>query len=95
VDQKHIDEIKKKNPDAKVVEFNDGKVAIFSKPSRTVVALAALNSRDKGPMSMVDTIIQNCWLDGDEEVRTDAGYALGLMSQVDALVGTKTAEIKN
>ena len=95
MDQKHIDEIKKKNPDAKVVEFSDGKVAIFSKPNRTVVALAALNGRDKGPMSMVDTIIQNCWLDGDEEIRNDAGYSLGLLPHLDELVGTKTAEIKN
>lgn len=90
-----VDELKAKYPDARIVEFSDGKVAVLSKPTRTVVGLMAVNNRDRGPLSAMDTLLANCWLDGDEVVKQEPGYALGMLSLMDELIGTKTAELKN
>lgn len=95
MDQKQIEKLKEQHPDCKVVEFEDGKVAVFAKPTRAVVGLLLLNLRDKGPLSAADTLIANCWLGGDEEVKTEVGYAVGIVGVLDALTMSKKADLKN
>lgn len=95
MEQKQIDKLKEQHPGCKVVEFDDGKIAVFAKPSRTVVGLLMLNLRERGPLSAADTLINNCWLGGDEEVKTDVGYAVGLVGVLDELTASKKAEVKN
>ena len=94
-EESRLDALRAKYPDHKIVEFNDGKVAVISKPNRTVVGLMALNNRDRGPLSAIDTLLKNCWVDGDEIVKEEAGYALGMLGLIDEFIGTKTAELKN
>lgn len=94
-EESRLDALRAKYPDHKIVEFNDGKVAVISKPNRTVVGLMSLNNRDRGPLSAIDTLLKNCWVEGDEIVKEDPGYALGLLQYLDEFVGTKTAELKN
>lgn len=95
MDQKQIEKLKEQHPDCKVVEFEDGKIAVFAKPTRSVVGLLMLNMRTRGPLSAADTLIDNCWLGGDDEVKTDVGYAVGLVGLLDDLTMSKKADIKN
>lgn len=36
----------------------------------------------------------NCWIDGDEELRTDDKYFMGLSQKVSELVEIKVGELK-
>ena len=39
-------------------------------------------------------IVANCWLHGDESLKQDNGFLLGLVNQMDALIETVTLEVK-
>ena len=95
--QKDIDKILSENKGAKVAEFElDGmKVhAIFSKPSRHVIGLAMAKSQGN-ILSMVDVVVENCWLDGDAIIREDDGLYASLISVINELMGMVKASIKN
>lgn len=90
-----VQALKDAHPGSIVVEFSDGAVAAFSRPSRHVTGLALLNNRDRGPMSMVDTLLTNCFVAGDAEVKTDPTYVLPLVNVADQIISGKSAEVKN
>lgn len=90
-----VQALKDAHPGAIVVEFTDGAVVAFARPNRHVTGLALLNNRDRGPMSMIDTLLTNCWLGGDAEVKTDATYVLPLVTLGEQILSGKGAEIKN
>ena len=93
-DKTQIDAWKKQFGQVFHIEFPDGKACWLSKPSRQVVGLAMSKGRIN-PLAIAEVIVENCFLAGDEDIKNDVGYTVGLTEKIDALIGSKTAEIKN
>lgn len=94
----NLDALKKQHGEGNVIEivFADGKKCFLKKPSRQVVGMAMTKSRSNA-MALPEVILENCWLDGDPEVKdmeTNYGYLIGLTEKVDEIFSTKTAEVK-
>jgi hypothetical protein len=92
-DQKQIAEWKKKYGDVYHIEFDDAECWL-RKPSRGTVAMAMTKSRTN-PLDGVAVLLESCWLAGDEKIKEDAGYQVGLLEKTDLIIGTKSAEVKN
>lgn len=94
VTQEQIDAWKKKHGD--VIEFTDpatGDKCYLSKPSRKVLSFA-LTEAQNNPLGLVEAILENCWLGGNEDLKKDDAFVLGINSKIDQLVQIKTLEIK-
>ncbi len=83
--------LKKEHGKIMLLEVGD-KSAILKQPDRTVLGLA-MSKRD--PLKMVEVVLDNCWIDGDAEIRTDASYTYSAMEQMDDILGKKSSSIKN
>jgi len=83
---------KKKHGEVFLVTVED-KTAYLHKPDRKTIAYAMSKVQDD-PLSFSEIILQNCWLTGDEELKTNDDYFLAVSAQLDKLVEVKQAEIK-
>lgn len=87
VTQELIDKWKKEHGSVFALETDDGKVGYIKDPLsdfRTVrQAFGALEKQ--GAIGMAVTYMNNCWLGGDEELRTDESYGNGLADQLDEI----------
>ena len=81
---------KKKHGDVFKVEV-DGKVCYLHKPDRKT--LAYVSQAQSNPIRMTETLLNNCWIDGDEEIKTDDSLFLGVAQQLGALIDIKKAEL--
>lgn len=90
--EKEIQELKAKHGDIFLIEVEDKK-AYLKKPDRKTLSLA-MTKAQTNPLAFAETIIANCWLGGDEEMRKDDSYFLAISSKLDGLVEIKEAEIK-
>ena len=87
-----LEQLKKKH--GTVYEFNiDGKTCFLKKPDRNTLGYA-MKKGQSNPMAIAEVILESCWLDGDEEIKTDDDLFLGVASKIDALVEIKAAELK-
>lgn len=71
----------------------DGKVCYLSRPTRqTLAAATVLGGGD--PYKYNETILTNCWLAGDEEIKTDDSLFLGICGHLSEIVEIKEGELK-
>lgn len=92
VTKEQIESWKKKHGD--VFEVNvDGRTAYLKKPDRKVLGAASVLGKDD-PMKYNETLLENCWLGGDEEIKTDDSLFLGVSSVLAEIIEIKKAEIK-
>ena len=68
----------------------DDKECYLHKPDRNT--LAAVTSI-KNPIKVAEFILNNCWIDGDEDIKTKDDYFLGVSQQLTNLIQVKAAEI--
>lgn len=92
IDSKQIDAWKKAHGDVFKVEVG-GKVCYLKKPDRKVLGAASVLGKND-PMKYNEVLLENCWLDGDEEIKTDDSLFLGVSSHLAEIIEIKTAEIK-
>lgn len=71
----------------------EGKTCYLRKPDRKVLGFAAKAS-EKNPLAFNEVILKNCWLDGDEEIRTNDDYYLAVSGKLSEIIEIKEAEIK-
>ncbi len=83
---------KKQHGDIFVYEADD-LACYLKRPSRQVVELASMNGADR-PFKFAEVIIANCWLGGNEELRSEDKYFMGLSQKISELVEITTGEIK-
>lgn len=83
---------KKKHGDVFSYEA-DGLACYLCRPSRSTIAAASVVGRDD-PFKFAEIVIANCWLGGDEALRTDDKYFMGLSQKVSELVEIKVGELK-
>ena len=92
VTKEQIESWKKKHGDVFEVKV-DGRTAYLKKPDRKVLGAASVLGKDD-PMKYNETLLENCWLGGDEEIKTDDSLFLGVSSVLAEIIEIKKAEIK-
>ena len=90
--KEQIEALKKKHGEIFEIEVED-KVCYLKKPSRRVLSLASV-AGTHDPLKYNDVILKNCWVDGDEEIKTDDAYFYGISGVLAELIETKTASLK-
>lgn len=71
----------------------DGSTCYLKKPDRTTLKMvAAVGGSD--PVRANEVLLENCWLGGDESVKTDDEKFFGVSAKLAELVTVKQAELK-
>jgi len=87
---------KKKYGDDKIFEIVvDDKKAILHKPTRKDLSFAmAGSSQAKDSIKFAEILLNQCWIDGDKEIKENDDYFFGAVPKLEVLSETKEAEIK-
>lgn len=87
-----ISAAKKKHGDVFKITV-DGKEAIIRKPNRKDLSHAtAVGGND--PFAFNEALLNDCWLVGDEEIKTNDDCFLAVSGQLEKIIEIKEAEIK-
>lgn len=70
----------------------EGKTAYLKTPDRKTLSYA-MTFAQTDPLKFAESILNNCWIDGDEEIRTNDILFLSVASQLNNLVELKEAEL--
>lgn len=92
ITSEQIEAWKKKHGDVFCVTVGD-KVAYLKRPDRKTLGAAAVVGKNN-PMKYNEILLENCWLDGDPEIKTDDALFLGVSAKLGELVEVKEAELK-
>ncbi len=68
-------------------------VGYFRKPDLNIIA-AASRFADTDPIKSGEVLLENCWLDGDDVIKTDDEAKMGVLTQLGKLFKIKEAEVK-
>ena len=71
----------------------DNKVAYLRTPDRATLSYASTLAT-KDPMKFNEAILTNCWLGGDEEIKTDDALFLSASSKLGELIQIKEATLE-
>ena len=71
----------------------DDKVAYLRTPDRATLSYASTLAT-KDPMKFNEAILTNCWLGGDEEIKTDDALFLSASSKLGELIQIKDATLE-
>lgn len=69
------------------------KVCYLRNPSRKALGYASQAGKDN-PMKFNEVILNECWLAGDEEIRTDDTLFLSVSGKIAELIEVKEAELE-
>ena len=94
--QDQLEGWKKKFGDGNVFEVAvEDKKVILHKPSRRDLSYAMAGSTQaKDSVKFSEILLNQCWIDGDEEIKVNDDYFLAVVPVLGALAETKEAEIK-
>jgi len=87
-----IEQWKKQYGDVYAYEV-DGNVAYLRKADRKTIA-AAQSIAGSDAIRYNEILLENCWLGGDEIIKTDDAYFLGISSFLAELIQIKVGELK-
>lgn len=71
----------------------EGKSCYLKKPSRQTISAAAVVGKNN-PMKYNEILLNGCWIEGDEELKTDDGLFLGVSQILNDLIEIKEGELK-
>ena len=91
ITQEKIEGWKKQHGDIYLIEVED-KACVVRKPNRKDLSFAMLLKDD--PIKFNETFLNNLWVDGDEELKTNDDYFLAVSSQLGELLQIKEASLK-
>jgi len=82
-----VNQWKKQYGDECVLKYTtkDGLIAYFHSPDRKTISFATTSSRND-TMRFKEILADNCWLGGDERIKTEDKYFLGLSACILDLV---------
>lgn len=92
ITSEQIEAWKKKHGDVYSVTV-DGKTAYLKRPDRRGLSAAAVIGKTD-PIKYNETLLNNCWLGGDDEIKTDDSLFLGASAVLAELVEIKEASLK-
>jgi hypothetical protein len=68
------------------------KYAYLKKPDRKLVSYCASIQRDI--IKSNEAMLNGCWIEGDDEIKTDNDYFLNVQGQLGSLIEEKVVELK-
>lgn len=86
-----IAEWKQKHGDVFMIHV-DGSVCYLKKPDRKTMSYVA--TLGNNPVRANEALLENCWLGGDESIKTDDEKFFGVSTKLDEIIQIKSAEIK-
>jgi hypothetical protein len=93
VNQEQIDAWKKQHGEVKALII-DGHIGYLKKPDRKTLGYAStVGSKD--PIKFNEIILNNCWLGGSEDIKTDDSLFLSAGQVLADLIQVKEAELVN
>lgn len=72
----------------------EDKTAYLRKPDRRTLSLAMTKISKGDIMGGSEAILENCWLGGDTEIKTDDDLFMGAVGKVGELIQVKEAELE-
>ena len=92
VTKEQIQEWKQKYGDVYVLNI-EGKKAYLHTPDRQTLSYASTLAT-KDPLKFNEVVLNNCWLGGDEEIKTDDTLFLAASSKLPDLIQIKEATLE-
>jgi hypothetical protein len=92
VTEQQIEQWKKQHGDVYLIEVDGRKAYLRPADRKTISYATAVGAKD--PMAFNEALIQNCWLGGDEEIKTVDALFMGASAVLHELIEVKTASIK-
>jgi hypothetical protein len=92
IPQEQIDSWKKEHGSVFLIEVGGKKAYLRGADRKTISYATAIGAKD--PMAFNEALLQNLWLEGDEEIKTDDALFMGASSQLSELIEIKTATLK-
>lgn len=90
ISKAEIADLKKKYGEIFQITVDD-KSCIIRKPNRNDLSYASVV---KDPIKMSETLFNQLWVCGDEEMKTDDSYFLAAIAKMEPVLEVKEAEIK-
>jgi hypothetical protein len=95
ITQEQIAELKAKHGRIYKLVAENGMTCILKDPlSDFKIVKAAFSALNKNSILFVQTILSNCFLTGDEAIKTDESIQIGLVDQINELIDIPEAEIE-
>lgn len=91
--QEQIEELKAQHGKVYRIKLEDGQQCWLKAPTRKVLSYAS-TAGAKDPMKFNEVILAQCWLCGDEVIKTDDMLFLSASSILDQIIETKKAELE-
>ena len=92
ITKEQIQEWKKQYKDIFVISVEDKKVYLRTPDRKTLSYASTLATKD--PLRFNDVILENCWLGGDEEIKTNDELFLAVSSKLPDLIQIKEATLE-
>ena len=92
VTKEQIQEWKQQYKDIFVISVEDKKVYLRTPDRKTLSYASTLATKD--PLRFNEVILENCWLGGDEEIKTNDELFLAVSSKLPDLIQIKEATLE-
>lgn len=92
ITKEQIQEWKKQYKDIFVIRVEDKKAYLRTPDRNTLSYASTLATKD--PLKFNEVVLNNCWLGGDEEIKTDDALFLAASSKLPDLIQIKEATLE-
>ena len=92
ITKEQIQEWKNQYKDIFVISVEDKKVYLRTPDRKTLSYASTLATKD--PLKFNEVILNNCWLGGDEEIKTNDELLLAVSSKLPDLIQIKEATLE-
>lgn len=92
ITKEQIQEWKNQYKDIFVISVEDKKVYLRTPDRKTLSYASTLATKD--PLKFNEVILENCWLGGDEEIKTNDELFLAVSSKLPDLIQIKEATLE-
>jgi len=92
ITKEQIQEWKNQYKDIFVISVEDKKVYLRTPDRKTLSYASTLATKD--PLRFNEVILENCWLGGDEEIKTNDELFLAVSSKLPDLIQIKEATLE-
>ena len=92
ITKEQIQEWKQKHGDVYVLNIEDKKAYLRTPDRKTLSYASTLATKD--PLKFNEVVLTNCWLGGDEEIKTDDALFLAASSKLPDLIQIKEATLE-
>lgn len=91
--KQQIEDWKQKHGSVFLIEVED-KAAYIKVPGRKELSAATQMSNGGDPFEFNKVILDTCWLDGDEAIKTEDRLFLGVCAELDQIIEKAEARVK-